>query len=188
MARKNSRTIGKVAELQAAAKFNRLFMTNFRRAQQHKGAVDSADLIDDDLPYLCPESKRVAGFSTALHNAVDKARHEATPANSAFVLHRCPKRRWLLTVDLADAPELVVRLASLLAEWGGCDRCDGTGWVAAGNIPDVKCDICDGTGTDPNGKVAEFLKAAGTAARERKAVAEAEGIDGNALKRKAAKK
>ncbi len=157
----NGRRIGKEAELEAAGRLNRLFGTQFRRSQQFKGSSESADIIDDDHPELCPEIKRRSDFSKKLHAAVEKARSETADDQTAFVLHRIPGERWLLTVDLIDSPKLVARLAAIMADrlpFGGADL---EQWVLRR--------VTDGILID---------------AKEAAEAAEAEGIDGKRLKRK----
>ncbi len=162
---KNSDQIGKAAEREAADRFNRMFGTNFYRSQQHKGATDAPDLIDDNHPELCPEVKRDSSFSIKLHRAVDKAREEAGENHSAFVLHRVPDQRWLLTVDLLDAPELVLMLTSILADCQGILHESTTRRVLNYEFKNMVDD-----------------------ARRIKKEAESEGIDGKRKKRKGAKK
>ena len=154
---KNGRRIGKTAELEAAGRFNRLFGTSFRRSQQFKGSSDSADIIDDDHPELCPEIKRRSDFSKKLHAAVEKARSETGEDQTAFVLHRIPGERWLLTVDLIETPELVARLAAIMID----------------RLPEFPEIVAERLAADI---LADALSAAETA--------EAEGIDGKRLKRK----
>lgn len=192
--RKNSRRIGKVAELEGASRLNRLFTTNFYRSQQNRGAIDASDLIDDDHPELSPEVKRDSSFSVKLHRAVEKARGETLPDSTAFVIHRLPGERWLLTVDLLEAPELVVKLCRLLAEFGACPKCQGSGGVWTCGKPDGElcgpddCDRCDGSGRDPESDVEQFFQDALGNARSYQDHAESEGLDGQAIKRKRAKR
>lgn len=152
---KNGRRIGKDAELEGAGRLNRLFGTRFRRSQQHKGATDAPDLIDEDHPELSPEVKRRSDFSIKLHRAVEQARAEAAEESTAFVLHRVPGQRWLLTVDLLEAPELVTKLAALIFDRLGDD------WEDGGTFEAMLED-----------------------ALAIQAIAETEGIDGNRQKRK----
>jgi len=119
---KNGRRIGKDAELEAAGRLNALFGTRFYRSQQHKGRTDAPDIIDDDHPELSVEVKRVSGFSIQLHRAVEKARSETGEDGTAFVVHRIPGERWLLTVDLFEAPELTSKLAAILFDQLGFDE------------------------------------------------------------------
>jgi len=112
----NARRIGKAAELEAAGKLNLLFGTGFRRSQQFKGHTDAPDLVCDQLDDVCPEVKRRADYSVKLHRAVSQARNEAGPNKHAFVVHRRPGERWLLTVDLNDAPALFVRMVINMAD------------------------------------------------------------------------
>ena len=110
--RRNSRRIGKDGELEAASRLNRLFGTDFYRSQQHKGATDAPDLIDDNHPEFACEGKR-RQFSKELHDAVEKAREDSASDASAFVVHRGPGQRWLFTADLFELPVLALRLARL---------------------------------------------------------------------------
>jgi hypothetical protein len=122
----NGRRIGKDAELEAAGRLNALFGTEFYRSQQHKGAVDAPDIIDDDHPELAVEVKRRSDYSVKLHRAVEKARSETDDEGTALVIHRIPGERWLLTVDLFEAPELVAKLGAILFEQLGFDDDGGT--------------------------------------------------------------
>lgn len=108
----NSRRKGKGGELQACKEFNKLFGTNFYRSQQNRGAAGASDIIDDDHPELHPEVKRRQSMN--LHNVMQQAREEAGNGGLAFALHRKDRERWLLTVDLEDAPELTLKLAKIL--------------------------------------------------------------------------
>lgn len=99
----NSKKKGTRGELEACKVLNETFGTNFRRSQQFKGTKESADLIDDDWPQLCPEVKRKQAMN--LHKVVEQARREAE-GKVPFVVHRKDGEPWLLTVDLRDARPL----------------------------------------------------------------------------------
>lgn len=176
--RKNGRRIGKDAELEAAGRFNALFGTDFYRSEQRKGATDSADLIDDGNPDLCIESKRRL-FSKELHEAVEKARAEAGPGKSSFVLHRGPGERWLFTADLFELRLLVVRLARLLHATIPCGSCNGSGEFrnAASGVRST-CVDCDGLGIDSEDTVSAFLFFQAIRSKEVQAKVEADGVDG----------
>jgi len=100
----NSKQKGKRGELEACKVLNETFGINFRRSQQFKGTKESADLIDDQWPELCPEVKRRKAMN--LHKVVEQARREAE-GKVPFVVHRKDGESWLLTVDLRDARSLV---------------------------------------------------------------------------------
>ena len=119
----NSRRIGKRAELQASHKINEVLGTNFRRSQQHKGAKDSPDIIDDQNPQLAIEVKRRKAMN--LRNVVNQAKEEAAEDASAFVLHKKPREAWLLSADFEDVPALMCRLVSALLKSGRIDRIQG---------------------------------------------------------------
>lgn len=162
----NSRRIGADAEREAAGRINRLFGTRFRRSQQHAGAIDAPDLIDDDHPELAPESKRNNGYSIALHRGVEKARSESDKDATAFVVHRMSGQRWLLTVDLLEAPELVSKLAAILFE------------KLPANLILAALDDLDTVSIAASGCAAAIFEAMLKDARAVQKIAEAEGING----------
>jgi len=100
----NSRRIGKVAEQQAAHTLNELLGTSFRRSQQYKGTAESADIIDDAIPNLYVEVKRRVSMN--LHDVVEQAQEESADHAVAVVMHKKPRRGWLVTVAVEDLPGL----------------------------------------------------------------------------------
>ncbi len=194
---KNSRRIGKDAELEGAGRLNRLFGTNFRRSSQNRGAPDAPDIIDDDLPEFAIESKRRA-FSVELDRAIQRARDERGDGCSSFVIHRGSGERWKFSADLFELPVLVLRLARLLHVPVTCSNCSGQGVVVFTNRDPLEskartagdCPECSGTGFDPDDVVSAFFENAIAVAEVHQGKVEAEGVDGRRIEKRerAAKK
>lgn len=103
----NSRTKGKVGELEFAALLREHGYENARRGQQHRGGGDSPDVIG--LPGFHPEVKRTERFH--LYDAVDQARRDSDGTGLVpIVAHRCNNDRragscrgdWLFVLGAAD--------------------------------------------------------------------------------------
>ena len=103
----NSKAKGDAGELEAAAKWSALFGVSMRRSQQYCGASDESDDVIGQ-PGLSIEVKRRQSFSVA--KAVQKTVDDAAELDVAIVLHRADLKPWLVTLQLDDLPQLVIRL------------------------------------------------------------------------------
>ena len=110
-----SRDKGKRGEREAAAKWQALFGVPMRRSQQYCGASDESDDIIGQAG-VSIEVKRRQHFNLA--QAVEKAVAEAKEGHVAVVLHRADHQPWLITLQLDDLPDLVVRLFHTLTNRG----------------------------------------------------------------------
>ncbi len=107
----NSRTKGKVGELEFAALLRAQGYTEARRGQQYRGGGDSPDVVG--VPGVHHEVKRTERL--ALYDAVDQARRDAADGAMPVVAHRCnnDKRRgscrgeWLFVLGAADYFKLI---------------------------------------------------------------------------------
>lgn len=98
---KNSRGIGARAELEVA-KLLRESGFAARRGQQYKGTSDSPDVVvADDLKVIAHiEVKRVNRLmSKLMKEAIDKAEGECDFQQRPVLVHREPRREWMVTVD-----------------------------------------------------------------------------------------
>lgn len=102
MGRINSRTKGKVGELELAA-FLRERGYEARRGQQFHGGADSPDVVTD-LPGVHLECKRVE--KTALYDWLEQAKRDAAPGNVPIVAHRKNREEWVAILRLDDLLKL----------------------------------------------------------------------------------
>ncbi len=109
---KPSRDKGVRGEREAATKWQELFGVPMRRSQQYCGASDESDDIVGQVG-VSIEVKRRQRFNLA--QAVEQAVSEAREGHVAVVLHRANRQPWLVTLQLDDLPDLVVRLFHTLA-------------------------------------------------------------------------
>lgn len=91
----NSRTKGKVGELEAVALLRGVGF-EARRGQQFSGGNDSPDVIHN-IPGMHLEIKRSERLN--LYKAMDQANNDKRPTEDAIVLHRANKRRWVAIID-----------------------------------------------------------------------------------------
>ena len=108
----NSKRKGARGEREAAAKWQQLFGVPMRRSQQFCGRSDESDDIIGQ-PGVSLEVKRRQQVNLA--KAVEQAVAEAKEGHVAVVLHRANRQPWLITLQLDDLPDLVVRLFHTLA-------------------------------------------------------------------------
>jgi hypothetical protein len=100
----NSRTKGKVGELEAAAELNDLCpKANARRSQQHSGTESASDLIAPGLPSLWLEVKRAQRLNL---DAVMEKSVEQCGGLRPVLLSRRNRGEWLITFRLKDAAEV----------------------------------------------------------------------------------
>lgn len=97
----NSRTKGKVGELELSKELNRLFGLDCRRGQQFSGANGDADCVG--FPGLHIECKRVENLN--IYKAIEQASSDATGVAVSdnkipVVFHRKNRKPWLVTVEL----------------------------------------------------------------------------------------
>ncbi len=100
----NSRTKGKVGELEFAALLRAQGYTEARRGQQFRGGGDSPDVVG--VPGVHHEVKRTERL--ALYDAVDQARRDAAVGTMPVVAHRCNSKskscrgEWLFVLGADD--------------------------------------------------------------------------------------
>jgi hypothetical protein len=100
----NSRTKGKVGELEFAALLRSRGYVEARRGQQYRGGSDSPDVVG--VAGVHHEVKRTERL--ALYDAVDQARRDAAPNTMPVVVTRCnskPKScrgEWLFVLGADD--------------------------------------------------------------------------------------
>ena len=107
----NSRTKGKLGELEAAKVLAEILGMEVRRSQQYSGAGHTADLYG--LPGVHVEVKRTESFR--LWKAVGQASADASADDVPVVLHRKSREPWVVIVKLEDLVKLsglVVNFAS----------------------------------------------------------------------------
>lgn len=100
MAKINSRTKGKVGELEIA-KILREYGFDCRRGQQFSGASGDADVVGLDGIHL--EIKRVEKLN--IYNAINQAKND-TKGGKPTVMHRKNRCEWLVTMTLDDWMDL----------------------------------------------------------------------------------
>ena len=102
-----SRNKGKRGEREAAAKLNRIFGLEARRAQQYCGEAGDADLIGIEGIHV--EVKRVERFH--MHPALEQADSDRKAGETPLVLTRQNGKGWVACCYLNDLPKIMVRLA-----------------------------------------------------------------------------
>lgn len=118
----NSRTKGKVGELEACHALKELFGWSCRRGQQFKGTPDSDDIEVINTPSLAWEIKRVEKLNVV--QAITRAVKDAG-RKTAVLLHRPNRSEWLITIQLKDLPALC----------HAYQIADQVGPMAAGELP-----------------------------------------------------
>jgi hypothetical protein len=106
MCKINSRSKGKVGELEASKVWAKLFGCEARRGQQFSGSPDSPDVVCD-IPGVHLEVKRTERFD--LYGAIAQAANDAGE-NVPIVLHRANGKPWVAVIELYRLPEAVVKL------------------------------------------------------------------------------
>lgn len=100
----NSRRKGKVGELEAAQFLRETFGWTTRRAQQHAGTQDTADLRVEQTPQLWWEVKRHERLNVPKTMKIALAQ---AGRRTAILMHRPSRSEWLLTIRVVDLPVLV---------------------------------------------------------------------------------
>lgn len=99
----NSRTKGKVGELELAAKLREHGFDDARRGVQFKGGTDSPDVVG--IPGVHMECKRVEAGN--LYTWLEQAQRDAGPDSIPVVAHRRNRQEWVAILPLSDFLELV---------------------------------------------------------------------------------
>ncbi len=94
----NSKTKGKVGELELAALF-KAHGYEARRSQQYKGSDHSSD-ITHSLPGVHVECKRVEKLN--IREALEQAKRDCGPNNRPVVFHRPNRCDWMVTLSAED--------------------------------------------------------------------------------------
>jgi hypothetical protein len=106
---RSSQRKGKQGEIELAARLTSLFGVECKRtASAYLPGIIAPDVVG--LPGIHVESKRRE--RVPLYAAIRQAKHDAT-GRVAIVAHRSNQRPWLVTVELADLPELARKLVSI---------------------------------------------------------------------------
>ncbi len=105
---KNSRTKGKVGELEVAALL-RDYGFEARRGQQFSGGGDSPDVVHS-IPNVHLEVKRVEAFS--LYPAMAQAAGDASSGQVPVVFHRRNREEWVAIMPAED----FLRMASYIKQ------------------------------------------------------------------------
>lgn len=93
----NSKTKGKVGELELSHKLRDLFGFDSRRGQQYNG-LEGEDVVG--IPGVHIECKRVENLS--IYTAVEQAIKDAEKGKIPCVMHRRNHKQWLVTLQLED--------------------------------------------------------------------------------------
>lgn len=100
MGKINSKTKGKVGELEFVKKCKEQGYLNVRRTAQYNGKeLDSkADVVN--LPYIHAEVKRVERLN--IYDAVEQAQRDCKLQELPTVFHRKNNKEWLATMPLSE--------------------------------------------------------------------------------------
>jgi Holliday junction resolvase len=106
-----SRNKGKQGEREVAALLRDTFGIDARRAQQHKGGEESADVVGIDGLHI--EVKRTERFNR--WEALDQAEYDCG-ANVPLIAHRKSRKPWLLIIKAEDMGRFAAAVTRALRE------------------------------------------------------------------------
>lgn len=99
--RKNSKTKGKVGELEASKLLTQILGIQLRRSQQFKGTAESADIepVDDEWGLHAEIKRSESTIGLGTYKAIDQAKSECGD-NIPFVMSRRNHKEWLVVVPV----------------------------------------------------------------------------------------